>query len=37
MKVKKKCDKCGRMWNELYLRDGKYLCGKCVKGARFRK
>lgn len=28
-KIKKKCDKCGKMRRELTFYDGQYLCGRC--------
>ena len=28
-KIKKKCDKCGRMIREVTFHEGKFLCGRC--------
>jgi formylmethanofuran dehydrogenase subunit E len=28
-KIKKKCDRCGKMRRELTFYNGKLLCGKC--------
>jgi len=37
MKVKKKCDKCGVMRNELTFYKGQFLCGKCRRSGRTLK
>ena len=34
VKVKKKCDICGMMRNEVSQYRGKFICGKCRKNGR---